>query len=122
MQDSEPDHSQWVGLIVLGVIIWVIWSAWNNSRYTKEYWVYACPQDDRSSKCYKVLSDYETGGCYGDSGECDPPTIYTIYFENGGWLEMDCSYSKKDTWDCNATNDDNSNWELQIAEVKKIPK
>lgn len=120
MEGATQDYSNWTLFIFIGLIVWVAWTLWNDAHFTKQYWVYACPQNVASSKCYKVEADYDPGYC--DEGHCDPDTVYQIYFENGGYLDMDCTSGSKKTWTCYATNDNNSEWELQMAEVKKIPK
>jgi len=115
------------GFIWLSMIFWFFYQ----SQFTSITYVYACPSDDNSSKCYKVRADYvpkdcedtewDTRGAHG--GSCTGPYIDKIYFENGGYISFDyCDIESDDKWICYSADEEDGTWEIQFSEVVKVKK
>src|SRR3989344_5009761 len=87
-------------LKIASIVLWTLiigWNIYQNQFYSISY-VYACPADDMSSKCYKVKADYVPEECADDEygkyvikGDCRDPYFGTIHFNNGGSITFaDC--------------------------------
>lgn len=106
-----------IGACILGIIKLALQRI-DDYLYKKVIYVYACPQNTQSSKCYKVRSDWV------DTYEDEFPTGYfeRIYFNNGGYVSFSsCDFMDK-IYTCFPEKDSDGVWNLQISEVKKVRK
>ncbi len=124
--ESYNKNHAWIYALILWVLI-ISWNIYQNQFYYVSY-VYACPQFQESSKCYKLRADFVPEECADDEygkgivkGDCRDPYPDKIYFNNGGSLTFtDCTMYKEDQWSC--ITQDGKEWDMQFAERLKLEK
>jgi hypothetical protein len=124
---SSDEPRKGFHLEIVSIILWIIiigWNVYQNQFYSISY-VYACPADDDSSKCYKVEADYVREECedyeYRHKSRCTDPYFNPIYFRNGGSVTFtECLMHKEGQWICE--EEGGETWEVQFAETVKVRK
>lgn len=114
-----------VGVLILFAILGMIKLAYRrieNHFYKEEFYVYACPQDTQTSKCYKVKADYVEGKWINQGNDYEPGYFETIYFDNGGYIPFNSCNINDKTYTCFPEKESDGIWNLQISEVKKVKK
>jgi len=110
-----------VGIFILAIILEMaklLIQRIENYFYKEVVYVYACPQDTKSSKCYKVRADMAS---VNDDG-FERWYVERINFKNGGFIYFkDCDFFDK-KYTCYPEKDDDGIWNLQISEVVKVKK
>ena len=110
-----------IGACILGIIKLFIQRI-DDYIFKKVFYVYACPQDTQSSKCYKVKADYVPGKTINKGNDYEPEYFEKIYIENGGYISFSsCDISEK-TYTCYPEKESDGIWNLQISEVIKVKK
>lgn len=99
-------------LIAIGLTFSYIKNIYS-SRFTTEYWFFACNSDD-SNRCYKVKLDFGDYYCH-DYGPCEEPVPTAIKISNEISLPVNCIVTKKDKWFCREEKF-NRTWEIQFGE------
>ena len=70
-------------MIIIGIVVFLAYSLYNEAFYKTIYYVFACPQDRSTSICYKVKADYVPKDCNDERG-CPDDYFTAINFNNGG--------------------------------------
>ncbi len=85
-------------------------------KYKDIYYVFACPESDRSSRCYNVQADYSPEDC-GYPG-CSNPSINGIHI-NGGYIKFfDSIYDASDK--SIEAFDGEKTWKIKLDRVLKL--
>lgn len=117
----------------VSVVVWLFIIALNiyQNQFIYITYVYACPADDISSKCYKLQAKIVSGECEDteysirgvSGGRCSDSYVDRIYFNNNGYLVFeDCNMLTENKWTCNTNDESNGVWDIQFAETLKIRK
>jgi len=114
--ETEVKHS--FDMYAMSVIFWslIVGWIWWSSQFVYIHYVYACPNDDKSSKCYEVKADVETDEDY--------TLIEKIYFNNGGYISFEyCEDEDNDKLYCYAEDiDKNGTWTIDHSKTVKVKK
>lgn len=131
MEDFLHKYGVWIFWGGVGIfVLWTLFAPGGRlSDYAIDDYVFACPTDRSDTKCYKLLADIQDGECEADydyrggNTYCEDPTVSTIYFPSGGYIDFDyCDY-EGNKWNCYSSNtDETENWEITFAERVKRPK
>ncbi len=131
-KESIEDKQKSSKPIIFSIIFWLLifgWNIYQNQFYYVNY-VYACPTDSETSKCYKLEAEIVSGECsdteyskYASGGDCTDPYIDKIYFPKGGYIKFEsCNMFKKENWTCYPEDENDGIWDLQFAERIKLIK
>jgi len=114
-----------VAIFILGAVLGIVKLAAQRIEeqfYNEVFYVYACPQNTNSSKCYKVKADFVPAKWTNQGNDFEQEWFETIYFGNGGYITFSACDLKDKTYTCYPEKESNGVWKLQIAEVIKVRK
>lgn len=99
-----------IGVVLLLVGLYTWWDK-SNVIYDGLYIVYACDSDN---KCYTLQADIANVG--GEEGK-EYLGLYVdrLYFNNGGYLNMECKLGKNGY--CNDTSENSKEWIITLGKL-----
>lgn len=109
----------WIPAIIL--LFWAtsVYHEWERHQPKPRNYVYACPDDDNSVKCYEITADYYRD-CEdeGNGGSSCYSYITKMYFPNGGYVEFDNCDENKESLTCWPIDDRDGVWKIQLTGEK----